>query len=149
MELSVSFKGRKRRSLAAFFAGKLLEAYRLNWDGLPLVPVPGRRASLRKRGYDPITLLCREMRRNGSVKILSLLRRKGKTLEQKTLNREERARNLRGSIVPARRLQKHGVPEAVLLLDDVFTTGATADACAAALKSMGVKRVYVCTLALD
>jgi ComF family protein len=152
MELIISYKGRKRRSLAAFLAQKVLEACRRNRDGLPIVPVPGRKASVKKRGYDQIALICRELRKQGGPEILPLLRRGGKTLEQKTLNREQRAKNLRGAIVPAKNFRKYvkaGMPEEVVLLDDVFTTGATADACAAALKSIGVKKVYVCTLALD
>ncbi|MDR1625304.1 MAG: double zinc ribbon domain-containing protein [Spirochaetia bacterium] len=152
MEMVVSYKGRKRRSLAAFFAGKIVGAYRREWQGLPIVPVPCRRASVKKRGYDQVALLCRAIRRRNGARILPLLRLKGKTLEQKTLNREQRAKNLCGAIAAARNFRKYakgGVPEAVLLLDDVFTTGATANACAAALKSMGVKTVYVCTLARD
>jgi ComF family protein len=152
MELIVSYKGRKRRSLAAFFAKKVLEACRINRQRLPIVPVPGRNAAIKKRGYDQIALICREIRRQSGMRILPLLGRKGKTLEQKTLNREERAKNLCGSIVPAgnfRRYVKDGMPEEVLLLDDVFTTGSTAQACAAVLKDMGVQKVYVYTLARD
>ncbi|MDR3200792.1 MAG: ComF family protein [Spirochaetales bacterium] len=151
-ELIVSYKGRKRRSLAAFLATRLLEVYRRNWDGFPVAPVPCRKASLKKRGFDQIALLCREMKKLGGVRILPLLRRGGKTREQKTLNREERAKNLLGSIQPSPRrgrYLKNGVPQSVVLLDDVFTTGATANACAVVLKELGVKKVYVLTLALD
>jgi ComF family protein len=152
MELIISYKGRKRRSLAKFFAEKILEIYRLRWNDLPIVPVPGRRASVKKRGYDQITLLCGKLRGRGGIRILPLLKRERKTREQKTLNREERAKNLRGSIRAAKNYSKYvpdGMPEEVLLLDDVFTTGSTARACAGALKSIGVKKVYVCTLAQD
>jgi ComF family protein len=148
-ELVVSYKGRKRRSLSAFFAQRLLAEYRQRWDGLPVVPVPCRAASLKKRGFDPVGLLCRELKKRGRVKVMRLLRRRGKTREQKTLTREERLGNLRGAIVPALRKLSAGIPEAVVLLDDVFTTGATASACAETLKGMGVRKVYVLTLALD
>jgi ComF family protein len=148
-ELIVSYKGRKRRSLAAFFAQRLLAEYRRRWDTLPVVPVPCRAASLKKRGFDPIALLCHELKTRGGIKVMRLLRRAGKTREQKTLTREERLRNLRGAIVPASRRLPVLLPEAVVLLDDVFTTGATACACAETLKSMGIQRVYVMTLALD
>ncbi|MDR1317315.1 MAG: ComF family protein [Spirochaetales bacterium] len=152
MELIISYKGRKRRSLAVFFAEKILEIYRRAWDGLPIVPVPGRRASVKKRGYDQIALLCGKLRKRGGIRILPLLERERKTREQKTLNREERAKNLRGSIRAAKKFSRYvpeGMPEEVLLLDDVFTTGSTARACAGALKSIGVKKVYVCTIAQD
>jgi ComF family protein len=152
MELIISYKGRKRRSLAVFLASRLLAEYRLRWNGLPVVPVPCRAASLKKRGFDQIALLCREMKRRGGVRILPLLKRSGKTREQKTLNRKERVRNLAGSVYPARRSRrylKNGVPERLVLLDDIFTTGATTSACARVLKELGVKEVYVLTLALD
>jgi ComF family protein len=148
-ELIVSYKGRKRQGLAVFFAQRLLAEYRRRGDTLPVVPVPCRAASLKKRGFDPIALLCRELKKRGGVKIMRLLCRKGKTREQKTLTREERLQNLRGAILPASRRFPAQTPEAVILLDDVFTTGATACACAETLKSMGVQRVYVLTLALD
>jgi ComF family protein len=151
-ELIISYKGRKRRTLAAFLAQRLLEEYRSRWDGLPVVPVPCRAASLKKRGFDQIALLCREMKRLGGVRILPLLKRSGKTREQKTLNREDRAHNLRGAIQPSPRWRRHvknGAPPEIVLLDDVFTTGATAGACARVLKDIGVNKVYVLTLALD
>ena len=146
-ELVVSWKGRKKRSLTAFFAEKLLAEYTARWKGLPIVPVPCRPDSLKKRGYDPIILLCREMQKRGGLKMLRLLDRRGKTREQKSLGREERQNNLRGALFPRSRLSAVP-PQAVVLVDDVFTTGATAAACAEALKAMGVKKVYVLTIAL-
>ena len=147
-ELVVSYKGRKKRSLAAFFAEKLLAEYRTRWDGIPLVPVPCRHDSLKKRGFDPIGLMCREMKKRGGPEILRLLARRGKTLEQKKLNRDGRQKNLRGALAARRRLPA-ALPRAVVLVDDVFTTGATAAACAQTLKDMGIDEVYVLTIALD
>ena len=147
-ELVVSWKGRKNRSLAAFFAEKLLAEYNSRWKGLPIVPVPSRPASLKKRGFDPILLLCREMQKRGGPPALRLISRKGKTREQKSLNRDERQRNLLGALVPRRKLCAT-LPRAVVLLDDVFTTGATAAACTEVLKGMGIEKVYVLTIALD
>jgi ComF family protein len=147
--LIAGYKGRGRRSLAFFLAESLLRAYRPRYDGLPLVPVPCRKSSLRKRGFDHIALLCGEMKRQAQVEVLPLLLRRGKTREQKTLNREEREKNLRGSIIPAKRSRLKNLPPEVVLLDDVFTTGATAEECAGVLKSLGIQKVYVLTIALD
>ena len=54
---------------------------------------------------------------------------------------------MRGSIVPAGKAGNP--PEKVILLDDVFTTGATANECSLVLKQVGVKTVYVLTIAVD
>ena len=143
-----AYKGQGFTGLGSFFCGFLAEAYFNRYRDAPLVPVPPRTASLRRRGFDHVLLLCRRLRRGYGIPYLRLLRRRGKTREQKTLNREEREENLRGHIVP-RRWAGEGVPETVVLLDDVFTTGATADECSRALKSMGAEKVFVLTLAID
>jgi ComF family protein len=149
--LIAAYKGQGRRSLAAFFAERLLRAYHVRYEGLPLVPVPCRKASLRKRGFDHIALLCKEMKRRARLEVLPLLLRRGQGREQKTLNREERGKNLRGLIVPAKRAlaRLKDVPPEVILLDDVFTTGATAGECAETLKSLGIQKVRVLTIAID
>ncbi len=66
-----------------------------------------------------------------------------KTLPQKELNFSQRAENLRGSVSCGADVS--GMT--VLLIDDVLTTGATADECTRALKAAGAKAVYVATLA--
>jgi predicted amidophosphoribosyltransferase len=74
-----------------------------------------------------------------------VLRRVKKTESQFTLSARGRRRNLLGAFT---------VPDAapvigreVLLIDDIYTTGATARACASALRSAGARRVWVATLA--
>jgi predicted amidophosphoribosyltransferase len=70
------------------------------------------------------------------------LRRVHSLPRQRGLGLAERRRNVRGSIAAA-----NGVPPAVCLVDDVYTSGATADACAVALRRAGARRVEVVTLA--
>jgi predicted amidophosphoribosyltransferase len=65
---------------------------------------------------------------------------------QKGLDFEQRRTNLRGMI---RVRERAIVPARVVLLDDVFTTGATADACAGALHEAGCGEVCVLTLAIE
>ncbi|MCC4909581.1 ComF family protein [Microbacterium sp. cx-59] len=86
-------------------------------EDLVFVPVPTSRASMRRRGYRVVELLTR---RSG-LPALSALRPARRTADQRTLGREERASNVRGSLVstPAASGRR------VVVVDDVVTTGAT------------------------
>ena len=63
---------------------------------------------------------------------------------QAGLKRKDRLKNVRGAFLADKRQINE---RAVLLLDDVFTTGATADECARTLKKAGARQVAVMTLA--
>lgn len=143
-----AYKGEGATGLAIFFGDFLADHLRGMDPGLVLVPVPCRRESLTRRGFDQVLLLCRALRRRHGFRYRRLLVRRGGGREQKTLNRTDRETNLRGAIQPKKSI-RGGVPKRVVLLDDVFTTGATADACAGVLTAMGVERVSVLTIAID
>lgn len=144
-ELIRAYKFRRVISLSGFFAEHVASFYRSNGLGGPIVPAPGRRSAVRKRGYDPVGLIARRLRRICNIPVLDILRRNGGR-PQKTLNYEGRLTNLAGTI----RAPRHArVPSAVVLLDDVFTTGATANECARVLLAAGAAEVQVITLSLD
>jgi ComF family protein len=107
-----------------------------------LVPIPPRPGKLRKTGWDQVEYLARLLKRDG-FPVYRCLRRLS-SLSQKKLNREERLRNLRDRFVVTRR-----PPPAVILFDDVITTGATLEACAGALKNAGTGKVYGVCLFYD
>ena len=115
-----------------------------------VVPIPVGRARLRERGYDQALLMARPVARALKRPLAPLLlTRTRETPPQARLGRAARARNVAGAFAVAPRYA-HGPglrERVVLLVDDVLTTGATADAAAAALKSAGAKRVEVLTLA--
>lgn len=111
-----------------------------------VVAVPMQRAKFRLRGYNQADLLARSLSRALHIPYVphALRRVQTQTSSQTRLHRSERLRNARASYrASCRNLQ--GMT--VLLVDDVMTTGATCDACAAALKRVGAKRVYVLALA--
>lgn len=105
-------------------------------------PIPLHGARYRARRYDQATLLAAALcsARPGLVLADGLLLRTRATERQVGLSDEARIANVRGAFEA-----RGGVPS-VLLIDDVMTTGATADAAARALKAAGVVRVEVLTL---
>jgi predicted amidophosphoribosyltransferase len=107
-----------------------------------LVPVPGDPERTRARGRAAPEALARELSRAWGIPSLPLLRRVGARPRQRGLALRDRRRNVRGS-VRAERV----APRTACVIDDVYTSGATADACAAALRKAGARRVEVVTLA--
>jgi len=110
-----------------------------------IVPVPLHARRLRERGYNQATLLARELGKGVGLPVLeNALIRVRDTSPQVDLSAEERKENVRGAFhCPDDRLAGKNV----LLVDDVYTTGATLEACSSALKQRGVRNVWALTLA--
>ena len=127
-------------TLARFMARHLREA-----DGdAVLVPVPLHRWRIWRRGYNQSALIASALaKRSGIATDLDLLRRTRATPLLRGLGRHERALAVRGAF----RVRDGGnealAGRSAILIDDVFTSGATANACAAALKRGGAARVEV------
>ena len=135
------------RAEYAVFYGKLLAvSFGREWAEFgikEIVPVPVHSEKLKKRGYNQAELLAEAMAEQLELPVnKGILIRKEETRAQKKLSREERFLNLRSAFQPG----EGTVPDTVLLVDDIYTTGATADACAEALKRAGARRVYVTTV---
>jgi ComF family protein len=137
-------KYRGRRKLAGALGALLAERYPFAPDAL-LVPVPLHRARLAFRGFNQALLLARALgRRRGLPVAARLLVRTRATQAQARLPAAERRRNLDGVFaVAAPRLC---ASRSIVLVDDVLTTGATADACARSLLAAGAARVDVYTV---
>jgi len=146
-ELLHHYKFKARQNLAYLFAELIGEQYAKHYAGYCVVPVPSRSAATRKRGWDHVKRMTRILQKKYGIPILSCLRRIRGT-PQKKLGKKARFQNIRGSIRCVRGW-KTGYPERVVLLDDIFTTGATANECARVLMENGVKKVAVLTLAMD
>jgi len=126
--------------------GEVMAAY---WQRGPfpaqvVVPVPLHRSRLRQRGYNQSLLLARAFaRRVGLEVVADSLERERNTRSQVGLSAEERWANVAGAF----RCTTHGLRgKGVLLIDDVLTTGATLEACAAALLEGGVQSIWALTL---
>lgn len=143
-----AFKYRNIRA-AAPELGRLLAQY-LEAHPMPgevLVPVPLHPRRLRSRGYNQAALLARELGKLSGMPVNERLlsRTKNTPPQVQTSNREERQINMAGSFEG--RNNADGL--AVILVDDVTTTGSTLSACAAALKEAGAASVWGLALAKE
>jgi ComF family protein len=115
-------------------------------DGAVVVPVPLHPRRRRQRGYNQAELLASALaRRAGLVVHADALARRKETLPQTGLSAAGRRRNVAGAFWVRRRARIHG--KTVVLVDDVYTTGATSRACAAALQQAGARAVRLLTVA--
>ena len=142
-------KYRNLRALAVPLA-KLLNDY-LATNPVPgeiLVPVPLHRKRLRERGYNQSHLLAKELGKLLKLPVIDdhLIRKRFAHPQTKTTTVYER----RSNVVNAFICRDHRLKDKqVLLIDDVSTSGATLDACAAALKAGGATSVWGLVLARE
>jgi ComF family protein len=107
-----------------------------------LVPVPLSRRRLRARGFNQAALLARAIGRQTARPVLyGVLRRKIDTRPLAGLDPRQRRRELRGGMVVRSPAPARG--RRVLLVDDIFTSGATAEECCRVLKGAGAAAVVV------
>jgi competence protein ComFC len=141
---ALKFRGRVR--LAPFFAGHAAAALKiLSPDGAVVVPAPPRQG---RRSPDAVELVVRSLESGHGISVLRLLSRAG-VVQQKSLDYEQRRENLKGMISLSPGSLPLEIPAEVVLLDDVFTTGATLDACASALRDAGCRSVKAITLVIE
>ncbi len=137
------------RPLAAWFGSRLAEIARNDPRTLAaglVVPVPLHPDRLRERGFNQAELLARAVaaRLGLPLEPRALQRRKPRPPKLK-LSRHERWQAARGAYAAVTGTQFDN--RRVLLIDDVFTTGATLDACARALREAGAAHVAALTVA--
>ncbi|MBQ7603254.1 MAG: ComF family protein [Clostridia bacterium] len=118
----------------------------LDWDCDIVLPVPISKKRLKTRGYNQSLLLAKVISKTISKPLSDkVLLKIHDTHDQVGLGYDDRQNNLNGSIVAN---NKHLIKgKNVLLIDDVMTTGATANVCADVLFKAGAAHVYVLTFA--
>lgn len=143
-----AYKYHNRREIGLLFAKGLARYYNnhMDWPIDLVVPVPLHPKKLRQRGFSQTRLMaegfCRE---TGSRLAISALSRVAQTEAQEGLSDKDRIKNVidafegKPSVVKGKN---------VLLIDDVYTTGATIDGCAKALIDAGAIDIYFMTVAI-
>ena len=110
-------------------------------DCVTAVPITPK--TLRKRGYNQAEKLAKRLCHLSGLRMeRRVIKKKRGTRSQVGLSAQERRRNLTGALLPDKR-HKSVAGKRVLLIDDVYTTGATAKICAQTLLACGAQEVYV------
>lgn len=142
-------KYRNLRALAPVLAVYLFEYLAENpVPGDVLVPVPIHHRRLRERGYNQSSLVAHELARRCNLPVVDscLVRLNYVTPQARLASAADRLKNVTGAFACRDSQLKD---KQVILIDDVSTSGATMNACAAALKSAGAAGVRGLTLALE
>jgi ComF family protein len=133
-------------------AGMAERMARLHWpqdvieERRALIPVPLSRARMRERGYNQSERLAAALSPIWKIEIWNdVLQRTRATVSQTELTPEERKRNVSGAfqVAPAKRQQIRGAH--LVIIDDVMTTAATLNACAAAFYEAGARTISYVT----
>jgi ComF family protein len=136
-----AWKERGLRRLAPWAAELVVEVVPRP-DAVALTFIPADRDRRLKRGHHAAEALALELARRWDIPAEELLLRPRAARRQRGLDQEARRRNVRGAFAASGR-----GPISVVLVDDVYTTGATANAAASALRRAGVRRIEVVTFA--
>ena len=108
--------------------------------------VPMHKKKERDRGFNQAELFAHEIAKNTGKKILGTLEKIKDTKPQVDLAKEERLHNIKDAFVLSRAF-KLSTHESMILVDDIWTTGATLKECCSVLKKGGAKEVWGFTLA--
>ena len=111
-----------------------------------IIPVPLHIKRLRQRGFNQSLILAQSLAKKWQIPVnFSLLKRHKFTLTQTGLNKDERKQNIKGAFEVNNKKIISG--KNIILVDDVYTTGATINECAKTLIKAGAQKVTVLTLA--
>lgn len=148
------FKYHSKKEYAKFYIEEMVRLYgpglkKFNPD--VIVPVPIHQSKHLERGYNQADILAKGIGKELGLPVLShLLIRNKKTLPQKKLSDKERLRNLQEAFsFNGNAADDFGKGiEKVLLVDDIYTTGSTIEACTNVLKSNGISEICFIVLCI-
>ena len=151
----INFKYHHQKEFADFYVeeiitylGKAIQRISPN----ALVPIPIHSRKRNQRGYNQAELLADGIGKALSIPVFSgLLVRKKYTIPQKELDDKERLKNLERAFFWSNSWFQENlkiIPDRLILVDDIFTTGSTVEACTKVLLEQGVKEVYFLSLCI-
>lgn len=143
------FKYHNQRTYAGFYGKAMALRYgeMIQRLGIQiLIPVPISRQKKVRRGYNQAELMALALGRELQIPVDShMLIRSRDTIPQKELNNRERRNNLKNAF----KITQNSIEyKKILLVDDIYTTGSTIDACAEVLKRAGIEKVYYISLSI-
>lgn len=142
-------KYHNKRNYGKIFARELAQQYTgeiKRWKIDVIIPVPLHSSRRRKRGFNQAEIIAGELASLTGIPLRTdVLFRIKKTLPQKSLGRTERQANLNGAFAVSRTWK---ACKNVLLIDDIYTTGATLEKAAKMLRTVGVQNVYFLTVSI-
>lgn len=145
------FKFNNRREYISYYVEEMITYYadiikQVKPD--VYIPVPLHKAKLRKRGYNQAELLARGLSEYTGIKVDNeCIERRKNTTAQKSLSDSQRVDNLVDAFQIHKKYKK-GTYHKVMLVDDIYTTGSTINACSKVLKQVGVQEVYFICLSI-
>ena len=114
-----------------------------------IIPVPIHNKRRRERGYNQAELVAKEIAGEMGLEYINILKKCKNTIPQSTLSKEERIENSIGIYTVKEKLEYRVKNKKILIFDDVYTTGATANECAKVLKMLEPHKIGILTIAKD
>ena len=150
-KLIKAWKYQFQKTAFLYIAPALIQFAETNKDWLcgidAIVPIPLHSRREAERGFNQAEVIAKELGRISGIPSCAWLRRTQKTASQASLGRNARAKNMQGVFAFEKNMCVDGV--SCLLVDDVYTTGATMHEAAGVLMMAGVRRVKFFTLCKD
>lgn len=148
-ESLAAFKYHNQRTFADFYAAEIVRRHGkciLSLGIEALVPIPIHKKKMQKRGYNQAELLADALGAALEIPVdAGLLVRSANTEPQKTLDPIQRERNLKMAFQCTEKSVHY---KKVMLVDDIYTTGATIEACTKSLHAAGIPDIYYTSAAI-
>lgn len=139
------FKYHGRQEYASYYGRMMYEVHK-EWLQMIqpdlLLPVPVHKKRMRQRGYNQAELIAKVLGAYAKIPVVTdLLYRQENTLPQKELSAQERFWNLQDAFAAAHAELYRNV-NCVIIIDDIYTTGSTIEACSQVMRKIGVQKIY-------
>lgn len=141
------YKFSHQKRLARLFSEQIYQAIASEEEGYAVVPIPGSPKNIHRRGWDQMSVIVRDLHHRYHIPTLELFDHRRREA-QKNLNRKNRAINAASTFSLKPHLKTPPWLHTVILLDDMYTTGATIRACAQLAHTIGIKQVKSMTICI-